>query len=187
VYLTATLRGDGKEVDATLVYRCDTQTAIEKSFIKSVCYCPVPVSSATIQGKNFSESWSGEDIAQRSQELCRVVKGSLDCVRVTMSFVMKKLREMRASGVKHQVIVQAKDIYAATGIVAMWRQHPENIEPFVIDSVSSDLSIKQNRIVLAKLKKGDIIVHVGMIGEGFDHCFTFWYSFEALNRPCFGS
>jgi superfamily II DNA or RNA helicase len=171
LYLTATpFRGDGKILDARAIYSCTMHEAVESKYLKNVCYDPVPVESVQLVAKGgvkVQEFWVGNV----SDQLYGAFRDSAECKRVVMSYAMKRLRYLRGiSGVQHQAIAQASDLKEAKRLVALWRNHPENKdEEFKVDYVGSGRS--GNAAVLKALisKKIDIIVHVGMLGEGFDH------------------
>jgi superfamily II DNA or RNA helicase len=169
LYVTATpFRGDGIVIDAKLAYSCTMASAIEKKYLKNVCYEPVPVKSANLVSKDGSKT-AVSDISSMDEVYwaCRVSK---ECKLVVMDYAMNRLRKIRAiSSVKHQMIAQANDLEEAQELVSLWRKHSNNNGEFKVDYVGS--SRPDNVRVLEDLiaNRIDIIIHVGMLGEGFDH------------------
>lgn len=183
LFLTATpFRGDEKDIDATTIYSCSMTDAIKAGYIKNICYLPVPIHSANLvalpsgrRGERTRNGVSGEQLALLSDEVYRAVISSDECKQVVMSLAMKKMRELRAlpGNVRHQIIAQAIDQDDARDLVYLWQHHPENDGAFTVDYVGSSRSLAENVRVLQELKAQslDIIIHVGMLGEGFDHPF----------------
>ena len=113
----------------------------------------------------------------------RVLRSSLVACTDVMRLMMVKLCELRAvSGVRHQAILQAADTTDAGFMVSLWRavaarnhggaEAASNIESLgSVAAVHSQLSEKERAQVLEDLRADrlDAIVHVGMLGEGFDH------------------
>ena len=77
------------------------------------------------------------------------------------------------SGVQHQAILQASDTSEAEFLTLLWNAHPENRSgpALSIAAIHSEMAREQVQEVVQRLKTHqlDAIIHVGMIGEGFDH------------------
>lgn len=179
LYATATpFRGDKKEIDAVTVFSCTMADAIKSRYIKNICYLPVPVCFAVCWTRRDGVQKdlvlsSTDQLVSRSDELFNAVHHSEEAKELVMSLAIKKLRELRAvSGVNHQVIVQADSQDDALDLTRMWRKHPEiGTPPLAVDFVASFRTTEENADVLHRLRSGalDIIIHFGMLGEGFDH------------------
>jgi len=68
-------------------------------------------------------------------------------------------------------IAQAVNLADALILVELWEAHPENRDPqFVVDYVGSCRPSHENATVIKSLHDGeiDIVIHVGMLGEGFN-------------------
>ena len=194
VYFTGTPhRCDKQKLRASLVYRCTMREALEREehpYIKHVCYLPLPVRSMTVSYPtaantsttlhlgSFADIVAFADDAACSKWLAsRVLRFSLVAYTDVMRLMMSKLRELRAvSGVHHQAILQAADTTDAEFLVSLWqavatRDGSVNKSVGHIDAVHSKLNEKERAKVMDDLREDrlDAIVHVGMLGEGFDH------------------
>ena len=179
--LTATpFRGDGKVIDAETIYTCTMTYAIEMHYLKNICYAPVVIDTVRgIQSDGSMQLLSGKDLPSLADELCKVVVHSEPAIAAVMTVAMKRVRELRRNSttIHHQIIMQATDLDHISVLVRVWKKHPhnhydpDNDAPLSIDYVASSRTDDMNENVLKRLKSGrlDAIVHVGMLGEGFDH------------------
>eukprot|EP00191_Tetraselmis_sp_GSL018_P014085 CAMPEP_0177586720 /NCGR_PEP_ID=MMETSP0419_2-20121207/5225_1 /TAXON_ID=582737 /ORGANISM="Tetraselmis sp., Strain GSL018" /LENGTH=1001 /DNA_ID=CAMNT_0019076635 /DNA_START=386 /DNA_END=3391 /DNA_ORIENTATION=+ len=192
VHLTATpFRSDRQSLSGTEVFRTSIEKCIENKYIKDIAYCPVPVKSFSMVNRSNSETTevSGlENIRQKgSSRATQDAAVTSSVVRESiMHATMDCLKWLRKDGKTHQAIVQAANIDDARDICKKWMElqnsYPNNDGEFRIDFVSSqDPALTDDEIqyhwhkptkeVKQQLYDGklDIIVHVGMLGEGFDH------------------
>lgn len=185
MYFTGTpYRTDHRPLQADLVYSCTMKEALQREdpYIKRLCYLPLAVQSLTISDpatqEQVIELSSFEAVVnyaastpRASQLLARVLRHSLEARSHVIGLVIRTVKSMRAvSGVYHQAILQASDTTEAEFLVSLWNAHPENTG-LSIASVHSQMSRSQCDAVIDRLRKStlDAIVHVGMLGEGFDH------------------
>jgi DNA repair protein RadD len=184
VYFTGTPhRSDQKPLRAELIYSCTMRDALlrDEPYIKRLCYLPVPVTSMTITHAATEQRFqldSFEDIvafASRtdcSRWMAKALSSSLSSHSHVIRLIVAKLQALRAvSGVHHQAILQAADTTEAEFLVALWRALPGGNACPHIASIHSELSTKDRDRVMQDLRANrlDAIVHVGMLGEGFDH------------------
>jgi superfamily II DNA or RNA helicase len=186
--LTATpFRGDEKQIDAETIYTCTMTHAIEMRYLKNVCYAPIVIDTVLgIQKDGKSKVLKGKELSGMANELYKVSLHSEQAIAVVMSVAMKRVRELRtksSNAVRHQMILQATDLAHMAVLIRVWKNHPDNLDPapedkkknegglLSIDYVASSRGDSINQKVLDQLKSGnlDAIVHVGMLGEGFDH------------------
>mmetsp|Transcript_13466 Transcript_13466/g.31887 ORF Transcript_13466/g.31887 Transcript_13466/m.31887 type:complete len:560 (+) Transcript_13466:21-1700(+) len=175
ILLTATpFRGDDKKLNATMIHRTTIRECIQARYIKNLVLCNVPVTGYN-QGNppekvslgweqvlKEGESKPTQDSALKNksvrESVMKLAMECLDCLR-------------RKTGEDyHQAIVQATNQKDARSICNQWRQIQQNTtHEFVIEYVTFEN--KKRDDVLQKLRNGeiDVIVHVGMLGEGFDH------------------
>lgn len=173
LYLTATpFRGDGLVLDAKVIYSCSMREAVERKYLKNIGYDPVQVESVELLAKSKRKNTRVRWVENMSDQVYWALRESIEAKRIVMAHAMKRLRQIRAiGGVKHQAIVQASDLEEAQQLVVLWRQHEDNGGEFRVDFVGSERAAAANALVLQDLiaHRIDIIVHVGMLGEGFDH------------------
>ncbi len=192
-------RSDHQMIRAELVYSCTMREALEREtpYIKRLCYLPLPVKSLTLIGpstqrdtssdqqqqeQNRKSFGSFEEVVENAREISKALVRSTEAESHVIGFIIWKLREMRRNGsgaIHHQAILQAADTSDAASLVHLWNAHPENCSPrggggepvLTISAVHSQMARDECAAVIERLKKHtlDAIVHVGMIGEGFDH------------------
>lgn len=175
--LTATpFRGDGKQIDAETIYTCTMTYAIEMGYLKNICYAPIVIDTVLgIRKDGSRQVLQGSQLPGLANELCKVSVHSEAAIAAVMSVAMKRVREMRrnSTAIHHQIIMQATNLDHMSVLVRVWQKHPDNSEKdcLSIDYVASSRGDDVNQKVLDRLKSGrlDAIVHVGMLGEGFDH------------------
>ena len=188
VYFTGTpYRSDHLAIRAELVYSCTMKEALERNYIKRLCYLPLPVKTLTLIGASSqcdavsqqqqqqqTMFGSFQEVVENAADIRKLFLRSTESQSHVIGFVIWKVREMRkVSGVHHQAILQAADMSDASFLVHLWNAHPENAkgELLTIAAVHSQMPREESAAIIARLKadKLDAIVHVGMIGEGFDH------------------
>lgn len=178
IYFTGTpYRSDHVPLRAQIVYSCTMKDALlhDPPYIKRLCYLPLPVRSLTLRSQSTGEDRtfsSFHEVEEHSDDILGALGLSLEAKAHLIGFAIWKLKQMRlASGVHHQAILQASDTSEAESLVALWCAHPENKHArFTIASIHSGIAREEAEAIVKQLKcdKLDAIVHVGMIGEGFD-------------------
>lgn len=176
-YFTGTpYRSDHQLLRANAVFSCSMKDALlrQDPYIKHVCYSPVPVERLTLKSSNSEVTFDSFDsIVANSREIWPALRWSMEAKAQVIGRAMEKLRGLRGvSGIHHQAILHAENSEDAHFLAHLWRSHPSNSNgSLTIDVVESSLDRKQVEVVIARLKlhQLDAIVHVGMLGEGFDH------------------
>lgn len=172
--LTGTpFRSDGQKVDGKNVYTYHFHEAIKDKIIRNI-----KISNITPQEIELSftddkgKIYSFEDIIKLKEDAWfrRGIAMSEDCCNSIAKKAKDKLNDLQKNfpETSHQIIASAISI----------RHAREFVKPaFVrlglkVGMVSSHKEDKKNNDdTLNKLKQGklDVIIHVGMLGEGFDH------------------
>ena len=172
--LTATpFRSDGKKIDGTIIYKYHFHQAIKDKIIRNIKITNVTPKEVELSFiDNGAKRYSLEEMLMLKEDswFNREIALSTDCCDSIAQKAKEKLDELykQFPKSKHQIIASA-----------MTKRHArEYIKPafeklgLKIGMVSSDLQDKpNNEKVFDELKYGkiDVIIHIGMIGEGFDH------------------
>ncbi|MFA6619092.1 MAG: DEAD/DEAH box helicase family protein [Candidatus Neomarinimicrobiota bacterium] len=172
ISLTATpFRSDGKEIEGKKIYTYHFSDAIKKRYIRNINISNVSPQQITL---TFSDQdnhvYSLEDIMRMKEEAWfrKGIALSQDCCDSIAQKANEKLLDLKTNfpDTSHQIIASAISI----------RHAREFVKPafeklgLKVGLVSSE-DKKTNKPIKEKLKQGkiDVIVHIGMLGEGFDH------------------
>lgn len=172
VGLTATpFRSDGKKVDGRNIYTYHFRDAIKNGYIRNI-----KVSNVTPQEIELSfsddknQTYKLEDIVKMKEEAWfrRGIALSQDCCDSIARKAYEKLGQLKKDypNSSHQIIAASMSI----------RHAREFVKPafeklgLKVGLVSSEHSTTNDETI-AKLQHGkiDVIINVGMLGEGFDH------------------
>lgn len=174
VGLTGTpFRSDGQKVDGKNIYTYHFHEAIEDKIIRNIKVSNISPQEIEISFTDSEgEVYSLEQILALKEEswFNRGIAMSEDCCESIAKKAKEKLDELKANfpDTSHQIIASAISIrHAREFVVPAFKK-----VGLSVNMVSSDEKDKEkNDYVLEKLKQGKIqvIVHVGMLGEGFDH------------------
>ncbi len=176
VGLTATpFRSDGKKVDGKNIYTYHFSDAVKKGYIRNIKVSNVSPQEVSLL---FTESGSTETytleqmISGGIKEQAWFNRGialSQDCCDSIADLAVEKWQELRANypEANHQIIAAAMSIrHAREFIKPAFERHG-----LKVGLVSSDKEDKPNNdATKRKLKQGkiDVIINVGMLGEGFN-------------------
>eukprot|EP00762_Andalucia_godoyi_P008789 ANDGO_06852.mRNA.1 Putative ATP-dependent helicase IRC3 len=187
VYATATPnRADGRKMDARCVYFCPRSRAWEVGAWKRIIVDSVNLTRlvfpSMVPDGDVVEFSSSRNI-QKAGHIRWVRRGiarSSVAVHQILGRVLKLLEEKNRpeSTVHHQAILQAVDLSHAILLEKMFNDHSLNTRGFRAIAIGStnpsesDLLQTHCEKRLKAFKRGryDAIVHVGILGEGFDHC-----------------
>jgi superfamily II DNA or RNA helicase len=178
VYVTATpFRGDEQIIRANKVFECSMISAIERKYVKNICWLPLPVKSISFEHRDGAEqTMDRKALEENCASFIDALKESRDSKLLVIGYAIRVLKKLRSiSNLHHQAILQANSIEEADELKWLWQRHELHIsddQPFNrVEVVSSALSESENKEAIDALKNSelDAIVHVGMIGEGFDH------------------
>jgi len=185
VKLTGTpIRTDGIELAGELVYKYKLSQAMAKGYVKSLRnFEYIPEQLLLTLDKDDTRTYTVEQLLElglRDEDwIRRSVAYSRECSESVVKESIKLLEQKRRDGSKvpHKIIAvacsidhaeQIKQIYVENGYraeVIHSRQAPEK-----------QMEIKQN----IENHRLDVIVHVAMLGEGYDHPYL---SIAAIFRP----
>lgn len=172
--LTGTpFRSDGQKVDGKNIYTYHFYEAINDKIIRNIKISNISPKEIELSfTDDKGKIYSFEDIIKLKEDAWfrRGIAMSEDCCNSIAKKAKDKLDDLKKNYPKtsHQIIASAISIRHAREFVK-----PAFIRlGLKVGMVSSHKEDKQNNEdTLNKLKQGklDVIVHVGMLGEGFDH------------------
>lgn len=173
ISLTATpFRSDGQKIEGENIYTYHFSDAIKQNYIRNIKISNVSPEeiSLSFNDKN-SKKYTLEEIIGMKEEAWfrKNIALSQDCCDSIAQKSYDKLQDLRNNFPKstHQIIASAMSI----------RHAREFVKPafeklgLKVGLVNSKEERKSNKQTLEKLKQEriDVIINVGMLGEGFDH------------------
>ncbi len=185
VKLTGTpIRTDGVELAGELVYKYKLSQAMARGYIKSLRnFVYIPEQLYLTLDDDTTARYTPEALLKlgiRSEDwIRRSVAYSRECsesvVRKSIELLEKKRRN--GSKVPHKIIAVACSISHAEQIKELYRQNGYRAE--VIHS-KQDFEIQKGIKKAIENHRLDVIIHVAMLGEGYDHPYL---SIAAIFRP----
>lgn len=171
LYLTATpFRSDNKELRGKRIYRYPFKSAVVNGYIKRLTAVYITPKMITLSFKDKAKkTYTLEEVLKLKEEdwFSRGIALSDECNKSIIDNSIEKLERLRfESSVKHQIIASAISINHAKNIALLYEAR--NYETAVIHS---KMSKSDQDDVFKRLRNNelDVIVNVGMLGEGFDH------------------
>jgi hypothetical protein len=169
VYITATpYRADGKELYGELVYSYSLAEAMSHGYVKSVIKVDAVPSRLTFHVDGGSREFTTAEIAAMREEtwFSRGVALSEACNRSIVDKSIQMLAQKRRSGQPHQIIAAACSIPHAMRVAALYRGRGLRAA-----MVHSKMTLEERSDRLTAFENGafDAIIHVGILGEGYDH------------------
>lgn len=170
ISLTATpFRTDGKDLLGDVIYEYSFSRAMVHGYIKQISSASAQPSQITFTDFLGTRTYSlGQVLVLREEAwFRRGIAMSHESSRHIAAKAAEKLRELReATGLGHQIIASAMSIVHACEVREVFRGLALRAEV-----IHSGLSFDAREAVLSDLRDGeiDVIVQVGMLGEGFDH------------------
>lgn len=176
-------RSDGEKITGKLVYHYSLGRAMAEKYIKSlenVVHIPDKL-LLTIDG-NEERKYTVEEIysmgLKDSDWVSRTVAYSKECSKVIVDKSIKLLKmKKNISGLPHKIIAVACSIKHAEQIKELYDQ--ENIRTTIIHSDLSDSQLDKAYSDIEN-HRVDVVIHVSMLGEGYDHSYL---SIAAIFRP----
>lgn len=167
--LTATpFRGDKKEITGTQIYRYSFKDASIKGYIKKLRAIYAAPDEVVVFKDGNKKTYTIEQVMEMKVEdwFSKNIALSESCNINIVNNSLEKLENLRQTGTHHQLIAVACSIRHAKQIAALYKERN-----FTCDIIHSDMEEEENAAVKLRLKNGtlDCIVHVAMLGEGFDH------------------
>lgn len=182
VKLTATpYRTDGRKIAGELIYNYKLSQAMAHDYVKSLeMHEFIPDELTFIMDNDETKEYDLEEVMSLKDEewISRNVAYSPECsAQVVEESIAILERQKNISGLPHMIIAVACGIQHANQISTLYKKHDvrvgiihSDMEPNEIETIKSDIS--NNRL--------DVIVNVGMLGEGYDHKYL---SVAAIFRP----
>ncbi|MBW4494891.1 MAG: DEAD/DEAH box helicase family protein [Oscillatoria princeps RMCB-10] len=169
IYLTATpFRADGKPIVAEPVYSYSLASAMSAGYVKKVVRVDAVPSQMTFSVEGEEKEFEYQDIMAMREELwfSRGVAMSEASNLTIIDKSLDILAEKRRSGINHQIIAAAMSVRHARSIVTLYETRKVRAT-----FVASDLPVEERSHRLSAFEAGkyDAIVHVGILGEGYDH------------------
>lgn len=173
ISLTATpFRSDGQKIEGENIYTYHFSDAIKQNYIRNIKISNVSPEEISLSfNDKSSKKYTLEEIIGMKEEAWfrRNIALSQDCCDSIAQKSYEKLQDLKNNFPKstHQIIASAMSI----------RHAREFVKPafeklgLKVGLVNSKEERKSNKQTLEKLKQEriDVIINVGMLGEGFDH------------------
>lgn len=172
VSLTATpFRSDGKKIEGKNIYTYHFEDAIKNGYIRNIKVNNVTPQEISLSfSDDDSKIYSLEDIIKMKDEAWfrKNIALSQDCSDSIAQKSFEKLQKLRQDfpDTSHQIIAVAMHVRHAREIVKPAFEKL-GLKVGLVSSYHKDT----NNQTFEKLKQGklDVIINVGMLGEGFDH------------------
>jgi len=170
VYVTATpFRTDGQEIEAETVHTTTLAEAMKAGYIKNVVRATANASEITftIEGEERvldreeilelkEETWFSRGVALSEPPNCTIAERAIAI-----------LQEKRRGGVFHQIIAVACSIRHARELEVLFESYGLRATHVASRGMTQDE--RDQRIEDFDNGKYDVIVHVGILGEGYDN------------------
>ena len=169
IYLTATpFRSDKKRIVGQQIYKYTLADAMKNKYTKHVKKVDAVPSKLTFTIEGETKEY-GYDEIMRMRDESWFSRGVALSEAPNISIADKSiqiLREKRKNGIHHQVIAVACSIRHAEQLVAIY-----NARQVKATFVHSEMPFEQREKRIEDFERGeyDCIIHVGILGEGYDH------------------
>ena len=182
VKLTATpYRTDGRKISGELIYNYKLSQGMAHGYVKSLeMHNFIPNELSFIMDGDETKKYSLEKVMELKDEewISRNVAYSRECSsQVVLESISLLEKQKNISNLPHMIIAVACGINHAKQIFELYKEQNmkvgiihSDMDSDKIQSIKSDIS--NNRL--------DVIVNVGMLGEGYDHKYL---SIAAIFRP----
>ena len=182
IKLTGTpIRSDGEKLSGELIYEYKLSQAMANNYVKSLTNNEfIPEKVRFVLGENNDTEYDESEILELKDEewISKTVAYSETCSLQIVKESVKILKEKRQqSAIPHKIIAVACSIRHAQKITDLYSN--EGVIASIIHSNMSDSEIKAVKNDI-KNNRLDVIVNVGMLGEGYDHKYL---SIAAIFRP----
>ncbi len=170
VYFTATpFRSDGRIIHATTIYQYRLADAMAKGYVKNVMKVDAVATRIKFTVDGETREYGYEEIIREREEswFSKGIALSEVCNATIVSQSVGILLDKRKRNPRHQIIAAACSIRHATQVVALYAARGLRATYVVSDWMS--LEEREQRIEDFDAGKYDCIVHVGILGEGYDN------------------
>ena len=182
IYLTATpFRGDGQSIRAELVYSYRLADAIAAGYVKNLMRVDAVATQMTFTVDGETTEYTREEVMDLREEtwFSRGVALSPVCNETIVDRSVAILQEKRHRGTeRHQIIAAACSIRHAEQVAALYRSR--GLDAAFVASDGMTMDERERRIRDFDRGHLDAIVHVGILGEGYDNPTI---SIAAIFRP----
>jgi superfamily II DNA or RNA helicase len=170
VYVTATpFRSDGQEIQAETVHTTSLAEAMKAGYIKNVVRATAQASEITFTIEGEERVLGREEILDLKEEtwFSRGVALSEPPNRTIAERAIAILQEKRRGGVFHQIIAVACSIRHARELEVLFESYGLRATHVASRGMTQDE--RDQRIDDFDNGEYDVIVHVGILGEGYDN------------------
>lgn len=170
VYATATpFRSDGQTIVAERVHTTTLAEAIADGYVKNVARATARAAEMTFVVEDEERTYSLEEILTMREEtwFSRGVALSELCNRTIAQRAISILLEKRKTGVRHQIIAAACSVDHARQLEVIFASY--GLSATYVASRGMTLDERERRIDAFDRGEHDVIVHVGILGEGYDN------------------
>jgi superfamily II DNA or RNA helicase len=171
VYLTATpFRGDGRPIRAEPVYTYRLADAIAAGYVKNIVRVDAVAAEMTFTMEDEETSFTREEIMDLREEtwFSRGVALSQVCNETIVDRSIRLLREKQRRGdERHQIIAAACSIRHAERVATLYRER--GLRASYVASEGMTMEERERRIREYDDGRIDAMVHVGILGEGYDN------------------
>lgn len=182
IYLTATpFRSDDRPIRAEPVYRYRLADAIAADYVKNIVRVDAVASEMTFTVEGEEQSYTREEIMDLREEtwFSRGVALSDVCNETIVDRSVQLLQAKQRRGTeRHQILAAACSIRHAEQVTALYRSR--GIDASFVASRGMTTEEREDRLRAYDHGSLDAMVHVGILGEGYDNPNI---SIAALFRP----
>ena len=169
IYITATpYRSDCKPLGAKLIYSYNLGKAIYRKYVKLPAFTEAVSEKIEFLANGNRKVLSLKEVLKLREEewLSRSIALSEACNIHIIEKSLQILDKKRKGGYPHQIISQAMSIAHGENLVKLYRQ--KGVKSIL---VSSDMPLRERQKRIEQFEEGryDVVVHIGILGEGYDH------------------
>jgi len=182
IYCTATpFRSDERPIRAAPVYRYRLAEAIDAGYVKNIVRVDAVAAEMTFTVEGEEQSYTREEILDLREEawFSRGVALSDVCNETIVDRSVQLLQAKQRRGTaRHQILAAACSIRHAERVAALYRSR--GVEAAFVASDGMTTDERDRRLRAYDAGQLDAMVHVGILGEGYDNPNI---SIAALFRP----
>ena len=182
LYCTATpFRSDDRPIRAEPVYRYRLADAIDAGYVKNVVRVDAVASEMTFTVEGTEQTYTHEEIMELREEtwFSRGVALSDVCNETIVDRSVQLLYAKQRRGTeRHQILAAACSIRHAEQVAALYRAR--GVDATFVASDGMTAEEREQRLRAYDAGQLDAMVHVGILGEGYDNANI---SIAALFRP----
>ena len=174
-------RSDNKSIEGHIVTDYKLGRAMERGYVKSLRnFIVIPDQLfLTIDGED--KKYTLDEIKalgiKDEEWISRSVAYSPECSLQVVEESYRQLEEKKTSGAPHKIIAVACNIDHAQQIEKMYED--TGLRSVVVHSELTD-AVRHDRLRAIEAHEVDVVIHVALLGEGYDHPFL---SIAAIFRP----